>query len=547
MLQYKTTPYSKQREIVEAVIGNDLQYWALLCEMGTGKTKMSIDIATNLFYAGKIEMVVVVAPNAVFGQWITEGLPEHGKDYIGLCWNRSSSKQYQRAVQSFKNAKGMLKWFAVNTEAFSREGSMQPVLWELLSACSRVEGGKFKALLIVDEASTIKNPDSGRSKELSKWARAFSYRSILTGTPSPQSLSNIWNLYETLQKNFWGQSYLTFRHSHILMYKRQIEFQRNGRTFRTYKEHELDARTWQKVKGVIATQRSYGGEVHYREIANRFDMSIATVLTIEAQAVYDPYINVETITEAVRPCTFTLKKSDCKDMPPKIFQRVPLSLSREQRDALYHLKRENIVVGETGVLTITNKSQLLIRAMQICGGFLPLSTDTLGVYSVEEFQGGNAKLDRLLLEIDELGGEQAIVWAHFNAEQKLLKRAFMERGVLASYYVGEQSKVSLELEKSRFIAGETQVMLMSPNMGAYGINLANATVQLWYSRGWSVEKRLQALDRSHRITSTKPVIYKDIVYSGTVDDLVLAALSRGQDINQLIMDMEPSEFFNVQE
>ena len=547
MLCYKTPPYTKQREVIEAVIGNDLQYWALLCEMGTGKTKMSIDIATNLFYEKKIELVVVVAPNAVFGQWITEGLPEHGSNYLGLTWNRSSSKQYRRAVQSFKAAKGCLKWFAVNTEAFSREGSMQPVLWDILCSCERFGSGRFKALLIIDEASAIKNPDSGRSKELAKWASAFRYRSILTGTPSPQSLSNIWNLYETLDKNFWGMSYLAFRNAHVLMYRRRVEFQKNGRTLYKYIDHELDATTWKRVKGTIAAQRSGSGEVQYTEIANRFDMSVATVLSIEAQERYDPYINVERITEAIKPYTFTLKKSDCKDMPPKIFQKVPLTLSKAQREALYQMKRENIVIGETGILTITNKSQLLIRAMQICGGFLPLSTDTPGVYTLEEIKGGNPKLERLLLEIDELGGEQAIVWAHFNAEQLLLQKTFTEKGIAASYYIGDKSPEALEREKARFVAGETQIMLMSPNMGAYGINLVNATVQLWYSRGWSVEKRLQALDRSHRITSTKPVIYKDLVYLGTVDDLVLAALSRGQDINQLIMSMEPSEFFNVQE
>ena len=424
---------------------------------------------------------------------------------------------------------------------------MQPVLWDILCSCERFGSGRFKALLIIDEASAIKNPDSGRSKELAKWARAFRYRSILTGTPSPQSLSNIWNLYETLDKNFWGMSYLAFRNAHVLMYRRRVEFQKNGRTLHKYIDHELDATAWKRVKGTIAAQRSGRGEVQYTEIANRFDMSVATVLSIEAQERYDPYINVERITEAIKPYTFTLKKSDCKDMPPKIFQKVSLALSKAQREALYQMKRENIVIGETGILTITNKSQLLIRAMQICGGFLPLSTDTPGVYTLEEIKGGNPKLERLLLEIDELGGEQAIVWAHFNAEQLLLQKTFTEKGIAASYYIGDKSPEALEREKARFVAGETQIMLMSPNMGAYGINLVNATVQLWYSRGWSVEKRLQALDRSHRITSTKPVIYKDLVYLGTVDDLVLAALSRGQDINQLIMSMEPSEFFNVQE
>lgn len=129
----------------------------------------------------------------------------------------------------------------------------------------------------------------------------------------------------------------------------------------------------------------------------------------------------------------------------------------------------------------------------------------------------------------------------------MLKRVFTERGVSASYYMCDTAPSELENEKTKFVSGETQIMLMSPNMGAYGLNLSNATVQLWYSRGWSVEKRLQALDRSHRITSTKPVIYKDLVYSGTVDELVLAALSRGQDINQLILEMEPTEIFSVKE
>lgn len=547
MLRYKTAPYAKQREVIEAVVNNGLQYWALLCEMGTGKTKMSIDIATNLYYKGEIELVVVVAPNAVYGQWLTEGLPEHGSSYVGLPWNRSGSRKYARAVQSFKLEKNNLKWFAVNSEAFSKEGTMQPVLWEILSSCTRAEGGRFKALLVVDEASAFKNPTSGRSKELAKWARAFTYRCVLTGTPSPQSLANIWHLYELLQPNFWGMDYFSFTHRHILMYRRRVEFQRNGRSMHRYVDTELDAITWKKVKHALASNTEPSNDIKYTRIANRFEMSVATVLTIESQSAYTPYINLEDIVSKTGACTFTMKKSDCKDMPAKVFQQVALELTKSQKYALTQLKQANIVVGSSGLLTITDKSQLLIRAMQICGGFLPISTDVPGVYTVEQLEGPNPKLERLFAEINELGGEQAIVWAHFKAEQELIRAAFVEKGISASYYIGDVSKDLLESEKAKFIAGDTQVMLMSPNMGAYGINLVNATVQLWYSRGWSVEKRLQALDRSHRVTSTKPVIYKDLVYAGTVDERVLEALSRGQDINQLIMNMDPSEIFSIQE
>lgn len=542
MLHYKTKPYDQQRQIVEAVVEPNLPYWALLCEMGTGKTKMSIDIASNLYLQGHVELAVVVAPKAVYGQWIDEGLPEHGTDYTALKWDNTSSKKYEAEVNWLVNTRNKMKWFAVNTEAFSIDGKMQSTLWKILSSCSRRPDGRFKALIIIDEASGIKNPTSKRSLAIAKWASAFLYRSILTGTPSPQSLANIWNLYETLQKNFWGISYQLFCRRHILSYRRRVEYTKNGTTRSVNVDTELDYNTWRRVKGFLQ-QGNIAGNSKYEELAIKFNMTTATVMTIEAQQSYEPYVRVTEIQDKIHPCTFTLKKEDCKDMPPKIFRRVGLTLSKNQVEALRSLKKENMVLHSEGLLAITTKSQLMTRAQQICGGFLALSTDVPGEYRSVPIEGPNPKLERLLLELEELGSEQAIVWAHFKSEQSLLAQELRKAGIKLSVYTHDTPSESLDSEKQKFVAGKTQVMLMSPNMGAYGINLVNATTQLWYSRGWSVEKRLQALDRSHRITSTKPVVYKDLIYTGTVDETILQALSKGQDINQLMMNMDVEDFF----
>ncbi len=73
LYKYKTEPFAHQVEAVKFVSTHPFEF-CLFMEQGTGKTKTTIDIVENLFLAGAIKQVLIIAPNGVHRQW--------GKDYV---------------------------------------------------------------------------------------------------------------------------------------------------------------------------------------------------------------------------------------------------------------------------------------------------------------------------------------------------------------------------------------------------------------------------------------------------------------------------------
>jgi len=61
MQRFKTKPYDHQLEAFN--LSCEVESFALLMEQGTGKTKVIIDTAAHLFGLGRIDAVLVVAPN----------------------------------------------------------------------------------------------------------------------------------------------------------------------------------------------------------------------------------------------------------------------------------------------------------------------------------------------------------------------------------------------------------------------------------------------------------------------------------------------------
>ena len=60
--KFKTTPYAHQREAF--VLSAEKKVYALLMDMGTGKTKVCLDTIGHLFEKQEIDFSIIVAPNA---------------------------------------------------------------------------------------------------------------------------------------------------------------------------------------------------------------------------------------------------------------------------------------------------------------------------------------------------------------------------------------------------------------------------------------------------------------------------------------------------
>ena len=105
---YKTKPFEHQRQAL--IEGADKFNYAYFMEMGTGKTKVSIDNAAYLYQQEKINVVLVVAPNSVYRNW---------KDEINTHCPVDTEIRIHKLDKKFARLSQKLTFFLINIEALS--------------------------------------------------------------------------------------------------------------------------------------------------------------------------------------------------------------------------------------------------------------------------------------------------------------------------------------------------------------------------------------------------------------------------------------------
>ena len=191
-LQYsfKTKPFDHQLAAMGAMLnhfkkGN--KEFALLMEMGCGKTKVLIDSASYLYDNGYINSLLVVCPNGVKGTWVNEidtHTPEHVEKNV-VVWTGKKTKKHDDELQSLfitEPAKVHLNILIMNIDAFATARGRDFAKRFLLTR---------RALMTIDESTTIKNISAQRTKAVTKLGLMARYRVIMTGSPitkSPEDL-----------------------------------------------------------------------------------------------------------------------------------------------------------------------------------------------------------------------------------------------------------------------------------------------------------------------------------------------------------------------
>ena len=78
--RFKTKPYKHQLDALETSCEKD--EYALLMDMGTGKSKVLIDTIAYLYDAGKINSAFILAPKGVYKNWVGQEIPNHLPNHI---------------------------------------------------------------------------------------------------------------------------------------------------------------------------------------------------------------------------------------------------------------------------------------------------------------------------------------------------------------------------------------------------------------------------------------------------------------------------------
>jgi SNF2 family DNA or RNA helicase len=328
-----------------------------------------------------------------------------------------------------------------------------------------------KTLVAVDESQKIKNSQSNRASRCFEIGDVSEYRRILTGTPMAKGPED---------------------------YFSQFRF--------------LDI-------GIIGVNTFSGFKRQYCEIGGFNGTSVVG------------YRNVEQLHELIAPYCYRIEKSECIDLPPKMYQRISVELSAEQRTVYNELKQQLLTELSDGTtITVEQAVQRILRLQQVVQGFLPREDG-----SFEEYDLSNRMeaLDNLI----DGSHTKVVIWCRFRHDIDLIMNKYRE---IAVRYDGEVSgRHNREAAKQQFINDEATRLFVSNAMaggaGLDGLQHSTGTV-VYFSNSFSSLDRWQSEDRTHRIGTKGTVTYYDIAARGTIDLTILANLRRKKDITDMSLN-----------
>ena len=97
--KFKVKPFENQLEAFEA--SKDAEYFALFCEMGMGKSAITINTLAYLMQKGEVNAALIFAPKGVFANWTKKELPFHMPNYEDCTivqWQPNITKKFEREI-----------------------------------------------------------------------------------------------------------------------------------------------------------------------------------------------------------------------------------------------------------------------------------------------------------------------------------------------------------------------------------------------------------------------------------------------------------------
>jgi len=477
--EYKTKPFKHQAEAIKESWFKE--FYALFMEMGTGKSKVAIDNIGMLYERELVDAALIIAPKGVYDNWVKGEIPTHLPDRIQrdvLRWEPKKTKGFGKRVDDFIMDELIgVKIFVMNIEALS-------------TARGAGTAGRFLVqnpnnIVVVDESTTIKNRKAARTKNLQVLQKYAKYRRILTGSPITKSPMDLFSQCSFLEEKALGyNSYFAFQNRYAVV-----------------RQQKMGQRSFQEIVG---------------------------------------YRRLDELNEKLVQFSKRILKSECLDLPDKLYTKRYVALTDEQKRLYDQMKDMALAMLEDGELaTTTSVLTQIMRLQQIsCGHFTPDVGETRSLES--------NRLDELLNITEELQGK-CIIWASYTHDIQRIHSALRDcfgPEAVALYY-GDTAQDMRQETVDRFQDPKDPLRFFvgQPRTGGYGITLTAATTVIYFSNSYDLEIRLQSEDRAHRIGQKNPVTYIDLVSPDTLDEKILNALKNKVNLAETVLGEETRQWF----
>ena len=357
MQSYK--PHSYQVYCRNKII--ELPNIALFLEMGLGKTAITLDaireLRYNYFQAGK---VLIIAPKKVAeSTWESEAAK--WQELAGLTFSRVLGTAVQR-VDALRRPADI---YLINRENTQWLVDYYKRAWPF-------------DMVVIDESSSFKSHKAKRFKALKLVRSRIRRMVLLTGTPSPKSLIDLWaQLYLLDEGKRLGRTISSYRDTYFVPDKR------NQTTIFSYAPRE-------------------GAD---KEIYNR-----------------------------ISDICISMRSADYLELPELIYDDVPVMLDEKATRIYKKLERETLLqIDDDTAITAGTAAVLTNKLLQLCNGAV---YDEQG--AVIELQ--ECKLEALIETIEQLGDEHAMVCYNFKHDKDRILRALSGSGKRVAVYAGPQQE-----------------------------------------------------------------------------------------------------------
>lgn len=357
----KFVPHSYQRYAIERILQDNSL--GLFLDMGLGKTVITLTAINDLkFNRWAVSRCLVVAPKKV----------------AEATWSHEAEKWDHLRHLKIIPVLGSLK---KRVQALHTPGDIWIINRENVPWLVEYFRNNWPFdMVVLDESSSFKNPQSKRFKAMKLVMSRIARLVLLTGTPAPNGLEDL-----------WAQIYLL------------DAGERLGRTISSYRE-------------AFFTQDYARPGQMYRT--------------------YTPQQDAESrIQAAISDICVSMKSEDYLELPDYIESIVPVALDEKAKRAYDKLEKEMLLEVDTQLVTAQSAAVLNGKLLQLCSGAVYDSTGE--VVNIHD-----CKLEAFLETIEQLNGEHALVFYWFKHEADRLTKALAKTDKVVRVYQGPEDEKS---------------------------------------------------------------------------------------------------------
>jgi hypothetical protein len=458
------------------------EFWAWFLETGLGKTKLALDNALMLHQEKRITGLVAMAPKGAYLTWSDIEIPKlmpSGYPFEVAVWSSGGDMANLNKLKWIITRDERLKILIINTE-----GVLTPHGYGVLKNFLT----NHKAMWVLDESTSIKNPKAKRAMAIIELSRLAEYRRIMTGFPINKEPVDVYNQLCFLTDNPLGFD------------------------------------SWYAFRGCFQIMKpiAVGKRIIQQNIGTQ---------------------NEDVLNHRLKWISTRYRKADClKELPPKQYATRVVELTKEQRKHYEELRRNAFTfLSEQDVVTATMVMTQIIRLQQITCGFAVPDDDKTAVFPLD-----NNRVESLIEMLEEHDGK-VVIWTHFVPCVKMLAAAIGGHfGVnsVATYYGATSDAARLAaLVSFQDPKSELRYFVGNPATGKFSLTLTEARLCLYYSNSYDLEARRQSEDRLHRKGQVNAATYVDFISPKTVDMRIVRNLIKKQNMSDTIMGDKWKEWF----